>query len=96
MGLIFTLLSVLLLLFYLTLVVRLIFDLVQQFARDWRPKGASLVAATGVYSITDPPLKLLRRLLPPVNLGGVSLDLAWIILWVAIWIAMVIVGNFAA
>lgn len=96
MGLIFTLLSVLLLLFYLTLVVRLIFDLVQQFAREWRPSGVSLIAATGVYSITDPPLKLLRRILPPVNLGGISLDLAWIILWVAIWVAMVIVGNFAA
>nr|WP_218846991.1 YggT family protein [Psychromicrobium silvestre] len=93
---IFTLLYVLLLLFYLALVLRLIFDLVQQFARGWRPSGVSLLAATGIYSVTDPPLKLVRRLLPPMNLGGFALDIGWLLLWVAVWIAMAIVGAFAA
>jgi YggT family protein len=58
------------------------------FARGWRPRGAALVTAHAVYSVTDKPLKLLRRLIPPLRLGGVSLDLGFLLLFVAVTIAM--------
>jgi len=95
-GLIFTLLYLLLLLFFLAMMVRLVFDWVQQLAREWRPSGIALVAATGVYSVTDPPVKLVRRLLPPLNLGAVSLDVGFLLLLFVTGIAMSITFNFAA
>ncbi len=95
MSIVFALLYLLLLLFFLALMVRLVFDWVQVFARDWRPKSVALVAATGVYSVTDPPLKLLRRLIPPLQLGGVSLDLGFLLLLILVGIAMSITQAFA-
>ena len=56
MGIVFGLVYIALLLFLVALIVRLVFDWVQMFAREWRPRGAALVAALGVYSITDRPL----------------------------------------
>jgi YggT family protein len=77
------------------LIVRLVFDWVQMFAREWRPRGAALVAAHAVYSVTDPPLKVLRRVIPPLRLGGVSLDLGFLVLFIALSIAMSITRSFA-
>ena len=76
MGIVFGLVYIALLLFLVALIIRLVFDWVQMFARSWRPRGVALVAAHAVYSVTDRPLKLLRRLIPPLRLGGMSLDLA--------------------
>jgi YggT family protein len=84
-----------LLLFLVTLIIRLVFDLVQMFARQWRPRGAALVAAHVVYSVTDPPLKRIRRLIPPLQLGGVSLDLAFLIVFIVVSIAMGFVYSLA-
>jgi YggT family protein len=60
--------------------LRMIVDWTMVFARNWRPSG--LVAATLeiAYSATDPPLRALRRVLPPLRLGSVALDLAFIVL----------------
>lgn len=67
-------------LFFIVLLGRLVLDWVQVFARDWRPRGAVLVVAEGIYTVTDPPLKFLRRLIPPLRLGSVRLDLAFLVL----------------
>lgn len=67
-------------LFFVVLLGRLVLDWVQAFARDWRPRGVLLVVAEAVYTITDPPLKALRRLIPPLTLGAVRLDLAFLVL----------------
>ena len=67
-------------LFFVVLLGRLVLDWVQAFARDWRPRGALLVVSEAVYTITDPPLKALRRLIPPLTLGAVRLDLAFLVL----------------
>lgn len=96
MGLIFTLLNVLLLLFWLSLLLRIIFDWVRQFAREWRPQGPALVAATGVYVVTDPPIRLIRRMLPPVQLGAVSLDVGLLVIFVLTWVLLGVTGAFAA
>jgi YggT family protein len=95
MGIVFGLVYIALLLFLVALIVRLVFDWVQMFAREWRPRGAALVAAHAVYSITDPPLKVLRRLIPPLRLGSVSLDLGFLILFIAVSVAMGITRSFA-
>jgi YggT family protein len=95
MGIVFGLVYIALLLFLVALIVRLVFDWVQMFARDWRPRGPALVVAHAVYSITDPPLKVLRRIIPPLRLGGVSLDLGFLILFIAVSVAMGITRSFA-
>lgn len=84
-------LDFLLLLFLIVLLGRLVIDWIQVFAREWRPRGAVLVIAEGVYSITDPPLKALRRVIPPLRLGGVSLDLAFMVLILAVYILRAII-----
>jgi YggT family protein len=72
--------------FLLLLVGRLVLDWIQVFAREWRPRGPVLVVAEVVYTVTDPPLKLLRRLIPPLRLGSVQLDLAFFILFLVTYV----------
>jgi len=67
--------------FFILLIGRLVLDWVQALARDWRPHGALLVVAEVVYTATDPPLKALRRVIPPLRFGQVSIDLAFMILF---------------
>jgi YggT family protein len=67
-------------LFFICLIIRLVFDWIQVFARDWKPRGIVLVGAEAVYTVTDPPLKALRSVLPPLRIGQVQLDLAFLVL----------------
>ncbi len=64
--------------FIVLLFVRLIVDWIQIFARSWTPHGPVLVVLEGVYSITDPPIKALRKVIPPLRLGGVAIDLSFL------------------
>ena len=64
--------------FIVLLFVRLVVDWIQMFARSWVPHGPVLVVLEGVYTITDPPVKALRRVIPPLRLGGVAIDLSFI------------------
>ena len=74
---------------YLVLLIgRMIFGWVQVFARDWRPKGIVLVLAEAIFTVTDPPLKFLRRFIPPLRLGMVALDLSFMVLFIAILILL--------
>ncbi len=66
--------------FMVTLFIRLVFDWIQVFSRDWRPRGLMLLIAEAVYTVTDPPLKLLRKVIPPLRIGNIALDLAFLIL----------------
>lgn len=67
-------LNTLLLIYILFLLVRLVLDWIPFFNREWRPRGAGLVAAEIVYTVTDPPLKLFRRFIPPLRVGQVAID----------------------
>ena len=96
MRLLFSLLYLVVLAFFLLLLVRLVLDWVQFFARDWRPRGVALVVAEATYTVTDPPLKALRRVLPPVGIGSVRLDLAFFVLVLACSLLMAVLGNLAA
>lgn len=95
MSIIFVLLYLVLMLFQLALIIRIVFDVVQTFARQWRPRGVALVAASGIYAVTDPPLKGLRRMIPPLRIGGFSLDLAFLVLFIVTSIALAIVAGLA-
>jgi YggT family protein len=75
-------------LFVMFLLVRVVFDWVQIFAREWRPRGVVLVAAEAVYTVTDPPLRALRRLIPPLTLGAIRIDMAFLVLWLACAVAL--------
>ena len=84
MRLIFEVAYLVVFLFFITLVTRLVLDWIQVFSRDWRPRGVVLVVAEAVYSVTDPPLKALRRVLPPLRLGAIQLDLAFTVLFLIV------------
>lgn len=60
----------------LLLLTRLVVDWVQMFARSWEPRGPVVVGLEIVYSFTDPPIRLVRRIVPPLRLGGMTLDLS--------------------
>ena len=64
--------------FIVLLFVRLIVDWIQIFARSWTPRGPVLVILEGVYTATDPPVKAVRKVIPPLRLGGVAIDLSFI------------------
>ena len=64
--------------FLLLLFARMILSWVPVLVRDWEPRGPMLVVAEIIYSITDPPLRMLRKVLRPVRIGNIMLDLAFI------------------
>ncbi|MDQ1710332.1 MAG: YggT family protein [Frankiaceae bacterium] len=70
--------------FLLLMFIRFIVDLVMAFSRDWRPSGILIVIFEVTYTITDPPLKALRRIIPTLRLGNFALDLSFLILFIAV------------
>lgn len=79
-------------LFLVLLIARLVFDYIQMFARSWRPSGPLLVVAELIYTVTDPPLRALRRVIPPLKIGQVSLDLSFLVLFVLVYIGISLAG----
>lgn len=75
-------------LYLLILIGRLIISWIQAFSRDWSPSGIVLVVAEGVYTATDPPLRLLRRYIPNLRLGNVALDLSFMVLFLLILVLL--------
>ncbi|WP_457206259.1 YggT family protein [Nocardioides sp. P5_C9_2] len=73
--------------------VRFVVDWVQVFARRWSPSGILLVALEVVYTITDPPIKALRRVIPPLRLGSVMLDLSFLLVMLGAYLLLVVIGR---
>ena len=82
------------LIFFILLIGRLVVDWIQVFARDWRPRGVVLVVAEAVYTVTDPPLRALRKVIPPLTLGSVRLDLAFMVLMFLCWVLLAVLAAF--
>lgn len=93
LGVVGSILDFLLYIFFALLIGRLILDWIQVFARDWRPRGAMLVVAETVYSVTDPPLKALRKVIPPLTLGAIRVDLAFLVLMLGVSILMGVISD---
>jgi len=75
------------------LLARFVLEWVQLLARQWRPRGVVMILCEGIYSATDPPLRAVRRLVPPLRLGQLALDLSPMILLFALWILLSIVER---
>lgn len=86
-------LSVALWLYFFILLVRLVVDWIQVFAREWQPTGPLLVVLEFVYTVTDPPLRAIRRVIPPLRIGSVAIDLAFIVLIILVRIAISVVDS---
>ena len=88
-----SLISSLLNLYVLILIARLVLEYISIFARDWRPRGPVLLLSETVFTLTDPPLKAIRRVIPNLRIGSVSLDLSFIVLLFGISIARGILAS---
>jgi YggT family protein len=70
------------------LTVRMVLSVVPLLVRQWEPKGAVLVIAEFVYTVTDPPLRFLRRFIPTPRLGDVAVDVPFLVLYFTLWLAL--------
>ena len=96
MTIVVAVLTVVLYLFLLFLIGRLVLEYVQRFARSWQPTGVVLVLAEATYSVTDPPLRLLKRFIPDVRLGNVAFDLSFTVLFLVVWVLIIFVGSWSS
>ena len=76
----------------LLLLSRFVIDWVQFFARSWRPSGFVAVLCEGIFTVTDPPLRSIRRVIPPIRLGNAMLDLSPMVLLLALYILIYIIS----
>jgi len=88
MQLLKVVLTYLLSIYLVVLIGRMIIGWIQVFARSWRPTGVVLVLAEGIFTATDPPLKFLRRYIPPLRIGTVAMDLSYIVLFIVVLILL--------
>jgi YggT family protein len=88
--------SSVLLVFLILLFARFVVDWVMVLARSWRPHGLVAAGLEVVYTTTDPPLKALRRIIPPLNLGSIRLDLGFMVLLIAVLILRGVANRLAA
>jgi YggT family protein len=79
--------------YWVVLMFRLIMQVVFQFARSYDPRGAMLIAVESAYTVTDPPLKFLRRHIPPLRIGGIALDLGFLLLIIIMSLLLRVVGS---
>lgn len=70
---------------------RFIIEWVRVFAPRFRPRGVLLVLFEFVFTLTDPPIKMFRKILPPIRLGQVSLDLGWMVTMFCCWILLILI-----
>lgn len=71
-------------LFKFALFARIIIDYVRMFKRDWRPSPFISSIFEVIYSVTDPPMKFVQRFVPPLRVGGIALDLSFIVILIAL------------
>lgn len=88
MDLFFKILGLVLFIFWLLLIARVVVEFIRSFSRDWQPRGATVVVLEIILSLTDPPVKLLRRLIPQLTIGAVRFDLSIMVLLLAAFIGM--------
>ncbi len=88
MKIFFEILGFALFLFWVLLIARVVVEFIRSFSRDWRPRGLTVVILELIMTITDPPVRLLRRLIPQLTIGAVRLDLSIMVLLLVTFIGM--------
>jgi YggT family protein len=84
----FSILGFVLFAFWLLLIARVVVEFVRSFSRDWRPRGLMVVFLEVIMTVTDPPVKLLRRIIPQLTIGAVRFDLSIMVLLLAAFVGM--------
>lgn len=92
-SVILSVIYVALLIVFIAMWVRFVFDWVQVLNPAFRPRGLLMLVAESSYTLTDPPLKAVRRVIPPLQLGSIRLDLAWTIVLIVLLILMSLVSG---
>ena len=87
-----TVLMGLLSIYHLILIARAILSWVQAINPRWQPHGVFLVIAEGTFTLTDPPLRFLRKFIRPLRLGNIQLDMAFLVLFFLIILLIEIIG----
>ena len=89
-------LNFLLLIYVFVLLGRLVLEWIPVFNREWRPRGFSLIVAELVYTITDPPIRLFRRFIPPLRVGAVAIDFGFALTMLVCFILLSVTRSIAA
>ena len=90
MYLVGSIIDTILFIFLALMLIRLVVDWVQIFARSWTPTGPVLFVLEIVYTITDPPILFVRRFVPPLRIGSVALDTSFLIVLVAVYLLQIL------
>ncbi|WP_144827949.1 YggT family protein [Microbacterium sp. BH-3-3-3] len=96
LSLIGSILSAILFVYIVFLLARLVLEYIPMFNREWRPRGATLVIAEIVYTVTDPPIKLIRRVVPPLRIGGIAIDFGFAIVMFVCFLLLGVTRSLAA
>ena len=96
MPLFFSILYIVLFVFWLLLIARVVIEFIRSFSRDWHPKGVTVVILEVIFTVTDPPVKLLRRIIPQLTIGAVRFDLSIMVLLLVAFIGMQLAFGAAA
>ncbi|MDN6199996.1 YggT family protein [Corynebacterium flavescens] len=75
------------------LIARILIEMVQSFSRQFNPPRWFMVLAEPLFVVTDPPVKALRRIVPPLRLGGVALDVSIIVLFLILSLLSIVLRN---
>jgi YggT family protein len=81
-------------LYMIVLLARLVLDYIPMFNRGWRPKGVGLVLAEAVFTLTDPPIRFFRRVIPPLRIGTIALDFGWTLTMILVIILLTVARAF--
>jgi len=81
-------------LYSLLVIVRIIIEMVQAFSKQFDPPHWFIMVAEPIFRVTDPPVNALRKLIPPLKLGGsgVGLDVSVIVLFFILMLIQMLVG----
>jgi YggT family protein len=96
LALFFEILGFALFVFWLLLIARVVVEFIRSFSRDWQPKGFTVVVLELILTVTDPPVKLLRRLIPHLTIGAIRFDLSIMVLLLVAFIGMQLAFGAAA
>ncbi|MBA5244059.1 MULTISPECIES: YggT family protein [Corynebacterium] len=81
-------------LYSLLVIVRIIIEMVQAFSKQFDPPHWFIMVAEPIFRMTDPPVNALRKLIPPLRLGGsgVGLDVSVIVLFFILMLIQMLIG----
>ena len=78
-------------LYVLALIGRILVEMIHAFSRNFRAPRWFIVISEFLFVITDPPVKALRKIIPPLQMGGVALDLSVLVLFFGLQVLQIAV-----